>query len=274
MVTRMSAGRTLVDALRARPAHSELRGHGESAPVVSGTAADWGDATGALWIDQYELRVPGRESARPRLDGIRVDRTDRLAWTPGASVGQRVVHAGMVVAFLIVGVLGTAWIGGSGWLRFLSPASPSLPAPVLALSDSNPAAGKEDRLPIRGIADLAAREPIPEAPPRAAPIPKVEAPAPSKEPPAAPTHAGSINPPETQLPARKQLTPVPETRPATIPGWTVRDIVDGAAVLEGPDGVWRAARGTSVPGLGRVETIVRWGNHWIVATEKGLVSTH
>jgi len=67
--------------------------------------------------------------------------------------------------------------------------------------------------------------------------------------------------------------PVPETKPTTIEGWTVREVVDGTAVLEGPDGIWKAARGDMVPGLGRVDSIVRWGSRWIVATSKGLIAT-
>jgi hypothetical protein len=66
---------------------------------------------------------------------------------------------------------------------------------------------------------------------------------------------------------------VPETRPTTIEGWTVREVVGGTVVLEGPDGVWRASRGETVPGVGRVDSIVRWGNRWIVATSRGLIST-
>jgi hypothetical protein len=68
-------------------------------------------------------------------------------------------------------------------------------------------------------------------------------------------------------------TPFPETKPTTIDGWTVRDVFGGTAVLEGPDGTRRAARGDSVPGLGRLESIVRWGNRWIVVTDRGLIST-
>ncbi len=67
--------------------------------------------------------------------------------------------------------------------------------------------------------------------------------------------------------------PFPETRPATIEGWTVRDVSGATAVLEGPDGTWRAARGDTVPRVGRVELIVRWGSHWIVVTSSGLIST-
>ena len=68
-------------------------------------------------------------------------------------------------------------------------------------------------------------------------------------------------------------TAVPETSPTTIEGWSVREVSRSTAVLEGPTGVWNATRGDSVPGLGKINSIVRWGNRWIVATSRGLVST-
>ncbi len=71
-----------------------------------------------------------------------------------------------------------------------------------------------------------------------------------------------------------QLTPTPETRPITIEGWTLREVTNGTAVLEGPTGgVWRATSGDIVPRLGRVNSIVRWDNRWIVATSRGLISS-
>jgi len=69
------------------------------------------------------------------------------------------------------------------------------------------------------------------------------------------------------------LLSVPETRPTTIVGWAVLDVRGGTAVLEGPDGIRMAARGDMVPGIGRIDSIVRWGNRWIVATASGLIST-
>ena len=66
---------------------------------------------------------------------------------------------------------------------------------------------------------------------------------------------------------------MPETKPTTIEGWTVLDVRGGTAVLEGPDGVRTAARGDTVPGIGRIDSIVRWGNRWIVATANGLIAT-
>jgi hypothetical protein len=76
---------------------------------------------------------------------------------------------------------------------------------------------------------------------------------------------------ELQTPPK--LTPTPETRPTTIKGWTLREVSDGTAVLKGPSGIWRARPGQTVPGVGTVNSIVRWGNRFIVATSKGLIST-
>lgn len=69
------------------------------------------------------------------------------------------------------------------------------------------------------------------------------------------------------------LVPVPETKPTTIPGWTVREVYGENAVLVGPDHVWTVKAGDNLPGVGRIDSIVRWGNRWIVATTAGLIST-
>ena len=70
-----------------------------------------------------------------------------------------------------------------------------------------------------------------------------------------------------------RLSPVPDTKPATIPGWSVRSINGESVVLVGRDRTWTAMRGDSVPGVGRIDAIVRWGDRWIVATSSGLIST-
>jgi hypothetical protein len=43
--------------------------------------------------------------------------------------------------------------------------------------------------------------------------------------------------------------------------------------LEGPDGIRTVARGDVIPGVGRVESIFRWGSRPIVLTSRGLIST-
>jgi hypothetical protein len=83
----------------------------------------------------------------------------------------------------------------------------------------------------------------------------------------------SVDPASTPPIAREPMVAVAETRPTTLEGWRVLDVRGGTAVLEGPDGVRTAARGDTVPGIGRIDSIVRWGNRWIVATATGLIAT-
>jgi hypothetical protein len=73
--------------------------------------------------------------------------------------------------------------------------------------------------------------------------------------------------------SRPNPAPFPDTKPTTIAGWALLEVVDGTAVVQGPNGVWRVTRGDTVPGVGKIDSIVRWGNRWIVATSKGLIST-
>jgi hypothetical protein len=53
----------------------------------------------------------------------------------------------------------------------------------------------------------------------------------------------------------------------------VRNVANGIATLEAPEGTWKVARGDAVPVLGKVDSVVLWGNRWIVATSKGLITT-
>jgi hypothetical protein len=89
--------------------------------------------------------------------------------------------------------------------------------------------------------------------------------------------ASASTPPPSQAnttpTAREPMGPVAETRPTTIEGWTVLEVRGGTVVLEGPDGVRTATRGDTVPGIGRIDSIVLWGNRWIVATASGLIAT-
>ena len=66
---------------------------------------------------------------------------------------------------------------------------------------------------------------------------------------------------------------VPETRPTTIEGWTVRDVVDGKAVLVGPNGI--LGRGARRHGTwsGDDRFYCALGDRWVVATSSGLITT-
>jgi hypothetical protein len=69
------------------------------------------------------------------------------------------------------------------------------------------------------------------------------------------------------------LTPTPETRPNTIEGWRVKQVSGRTVVLQGPDGIHKASVGDTVPGAGRIDSIVRWGGRLLVATSRGLITT-
>ena len=71
--------------------------------------------------------------------------------------------------------------------------------------------------------------------------------------PALQQHTASIRLSANDLNSRVKLTPIPETRPTTIEGWTLREVTNGIAIVEGPNGIWRVRRGDTVPGVGRID---------------------
>jgi hypothetical protein len=233
------------------------------------------------------IGVPAPKPA-PGWDEIDVaGRDEFVARAPSAVIRAfrpAVVAGGLVVA------LALGWAGGWGSYHAFTPAPASLPLERTSVADcalgsgqdSGCAAAKSDReaaqaaAPLQKAAVPAANgagrghELARAAPQQAAPPPTRDT---STAQPAAasPTTTGAVSRERARMSPRP--VPVPETRPTTIEGWTVREVVGGTVVLDGPDGVWRAARGETVPGVGRVDSIVRWGNRWIVATSKGLIST-
>ena len=80
-------------------------------------------------------------------------------------------------------------------------------------------------------------------------------------------------PRKTAQDTKPRSAPVPETKPTTIPGWFIREADGTFAVLDGPNGILKVSRGDTVPQVGRIDSIMRWGNRWIVATSSGLIST-
>ncbi|MCC8966940.1 hypothetical protein H8A95_32585 [Bradyrhizobium sp. Pear76] len=177
-------------------------------------------------------------------------------------IGTALLAATALAASFVLG-----WTGGANWHDLIAPAP--LPvaqkeAPVPRVAETRPSPRKESRSesPRRTAsnADPAVTGSIPKS--VANPRPQVLG--------AAPT---TLNAQAMALGPTQPVATAPETRPSTIPGWSVVEVRDGTAVLEGPEGVKMAARGDVVPGLGRVDSIVRWGNRWIVATASGLVAT-
>ena len=168
-------------------------------------------------------------------------------------------RAAVLVTAALVASFGLGWAGGLNWPQFASElglvevAQKETPSP--RISEARPNGRAEGPRKTASAAD---------SPAIVGSIPKPSALLPGARPAASPAAA---------LAMRQPQVAAPETKPATIPGWTVVDVRDGTAVLEGPDGIRMAARGDTIPGLGRVESIVRWGSRWVIATASGLVAT-
>jgi hypothetical protein len=81
---------------------------------------------------------------------------------------------------------------------------------------------------------------------------------------------GSISPAAAATPAA--AAPKPEiARLPTVDGWVLRDVANGAALIEGRRGMFQVYAGDPIPGLGRVDAIRRQDGRWVVVTGKGLI---
>jgi hypothetical protein len=232
--------------------------HGPDAPSAYGEAsAHFNRGPGAPPIDHVEATAP--EAAFAWDGKIRIDKRDRVVSAPARNTTTIIIGALLSALVLCIG-----WIGGLNSDFFmLEPA----PLPVKTINSSaeiRPDAAKPERLaPANTIATVT--NTAHETSKRGAQTIDSSL---TKQAARAPQSTAVERPKVSTRPA-----PVPETRPTTIEGWTIREVSGGTAVLEGPNGVWKATRGDTVPGVGKIDSIVRWGDRWIVATSRGLIST-
>ena len=172
---------------------------------------------------------------------------------------ERTVTVCMVAGALLVGI-GLGWAGCLGWNG-----SPVVAVAKMAPKDASlrqaeaKSSGKAESIRKQAPSVTASIN----APRSSASVLRAEADNPKSA-------AVLLGLPAAPAKSRPLLMPAPETRPTTIEGWTVLDVRGGTATLQGPDGVRTVTSGDTVPGIGRIDFIVRWGNRWIVATANGL----
>jgi hypothetical protein len=242
-------------------------------PDMNRTAAraGWDGDESSGWVDPIATKT---RFACPHE--IKIDESQRVFVLPTSdNLGAR---AGLIAAALIT-ASGLTWFVISALPSPFASASVEKSIGGLNSSAQIPASNKGDRLPIskafvRDAVSASSRETA-----------VVVAPLEPKHSTDAQRQADSIRKflkdTEQQLTSTNtrdlrapvKLAPVPETRPTTIEGWTLREVMNGTAVLEGPNGTWRVTRGDTVPGVGRIISIFRWGNHLMVATSRGLISS-
>jgi outer membrane murein-binding lipoprotein Lpp len=94
----------------------------------------------------------------------------------------------------------------------------------------------------------------------------------------APPEQAAAAKPAAALPQQPSAAPAaapPTTPPAhtrRVENWSLREVVDGMAVLAGPEGLIGVFSGDVVPGVGRVQSISRRGGRWVVATTRGVIT--
>jgi hypothetical protein len=142
-----------------------------------------------------------------------------------------------LVAAAFVAAFGLGWAGGANWYRFSNIDVASSPATqkvtyLRRIPDAETkSAGKTDGLGRKTTLTTGSLgTPVVAASSRTASV-----------------MPANISPSGASVAARETMAPVPETRPTTIEGWTVREVRGGTAILEGPDGVWTVTHGDTVP---------------------------
>ncbi|MET4258262.1 hypothetical protein ABIC09_003204 [Bradyrhizobium sp. S3.12.5] len=241
----------------------------------------------ASTLEKVEATVAASSSEVPRppvtlgpRDFSNPDRDEVLALLKMDGELNRTIW--LIAGALVIG-FGAGWAGGFGWYSSVPPASPNPTTLAEAPSRrvAEPKSGGRSESLRKTATPLALRRP-----PSGTQVSAIGAGISAKT--AAAWSDGAHLSPDyssTAFQGQADMTvtgsiatsgpvmPAPETRPTTIEGWTVLDVRGGTAVLAGPDGVRMATRGDTVPGIGRIDSIVRWGNHWIVATDGGLIAT-
>jgi len=221
---------------------------------------------GIIWSGNVAGDRLPRQPAGLR-DFLSRDREDVLVLRDSYGVRVRTV---LLSTIAIVASFGLGWAGGLNWPEFanalgFSPIAQKQ-SPSLRPSEARSAGRIEGARKTGFTSDLqAARTAFTGSIPKSCATSGARPSAASASPANASLSGAAIA-------MRPPLEPAPETRPTTIPGWTVVDVRDGTAVLDGPDGIRMAARGDTIPGIGRIDSIVRWGSRWIVATTDGLIA--
>ena len=226
----------------------------------------------SLPIDQIRITVPAASAWDHQIE--------TGGWDDDPRVRVMLATGALLAAF------GLGWIGGSGSYHFFAPhkqltssSARNLGSEHESICITRPETGRKATLSAPSIRNV-----VTPAAPRlvrgqessrgtAQPAASAMNPASSVAQQNTATHGATAVAVQPKIVPRPRAAPTPDTRPTTIPGWTVREVVGGTVVLEGSDGIMKVTRGDTVPGLGRVDSIVRWGNRWIVATSRGLITT-
>ncbi|HEX2654355.1 MAG TPA: hypothetical protein VHN11_11980 [Xanthobacteraceae bacterium] len=83
---------------------------------------------------------------------------------------------------------------------------------------------------------------------------------------------GSIYGQQPQTPAQPGLTSADLKKRPVAMGWVLRNVYNGVAQVEGKPGMLTVRVGEVLPRLGRVQQIVQLDGHWVVATQRAIIT--
>jgi hypothetical protein len=243
----------------------------EAAPVAASTVTDTSAAEvpRANWQDSLRAKVAALPDIGARLAALRADRMAQFA--------ACIAFGALIGAFAasdFARLPGRSNIVASNDLRSLTEAVTQMKADLATLRTANESinhttgaqfAKLSERLERidRGQAEPAAKlgkltETVDRLDQRTAQLV------------AAKDATGSITATAKSAVAAAAVLPEPP-RPAILDGWRLRNVYDGAALIQGRMGVIEVAPGDFLPGGGRVEGIRRQDGRWVVVTSKGLI---
>jgi hypothetical protein len=89
--------------------------------------------------------------------------------------------------------------------------------------------------------------------------------------PAAPETTGSIAAAKPAAAPVALGAPPAHLQHPVVAGWTLRRVYDGAALIEGREGIIEVEPGIMIPGIGRIDDIKKIDGRWAVLTSKGII---
>jgi hypothetical protein len=242
-------------------------------------------------VEPPRLDVPHLDPSRlerPQLDALKSE-TVVPAINPAASenasgpvdpsvteapaAGHRftLLAASVAIAAALGAMVGALGASGVAWLAPASDAKPIAAVEPHGLQDTI-AQLKSDVAALRASIDAASRNTNTQFVKISERFDRVDrAQAERRTDPATPVKetTGSIAPPTPAAAA----APVQPPQSPIIPGWVVRDVSRGVALIQGRMGLVEVEPGDVLPGLGRIEAIRRQDGRWVVVTSKGRITS-
>jgi hypothetical protein len=236
----------------------------------------------ALKID--ELKIDGDASRIPDFSIFKIFRRAGASCITAITARPRLSRVTILAASIAVAAALGSMVGAWAAVAFVRPPTPPVPtvianadkaaiarlsADIAALKTSIDSMAKSSAAQYARINERVERsekaqgEPAAKIAKLADAVEKLErksaaVPIPVPAPAAAPEITGSI-------------VPKQQDKPPVVTGWVLREVFDGAAMVESRHGLYEVVPGAKLPGLGRVETIRRQDGRWVVVTPKGII---